>query len=201
MAQAPRAGRGGARRAGPPAAGAGAADTRSAPGRGGRAGAGSRPGGHAGGTPRRAGQRIRPSALEFHPSRTRPHGAILIEPKTLACLAARIADEKKGQDIQVIDVRERLRVVDYFVIATATSRPQVRAIQNEVHVRLKALGETHLPIEGADLGWWVLLDYVDVVVHVMQPEARAYYELEQLYGDSERVDWRAVDVPAHAAGN
>lgn len=101
----------------------------------------------------------------------------------------------------MIDVRERLRVVDYFVIATATSRPQVRAIQNEVHVRLKALGETHLPIEGADLGWWVLLDYVDVVVHVMQPEARAYYELEQLYGDSERVDWRAVDVPAHAAGN
>jgi ribosome-associated protein len=82
------------------------------------------------------------------------------------------------------------------VIVTATSRPQVRAVQNELHVRLKALGETHLPIEGADLGWWVLLDYVDVVVHVMQPEARAYYELEVLYGDSPRVDWQKVALPA-----
>ena len=106
----------------------------------------------------------------------------------------------------MIDVSDRLKVVDYFVVVTAQSRPHVRAIRDELHQRLKALGEKHMPIEGAALGWWVLLDYVDVVVHVMQPEARSYYDLEHLYGDCPRLEWRSVELPdsigptARAAG-
>jgi len=85
------------------------------------------------------------------------------------------------------------------VLASGLSRPHVKAIQDEIHVRLKALGERHAHAEGADLGWWVLLDYSDVVVHVLQPEAREYYALDQLYGECPQVDWRAVRVPAAAA--
>lgn len=79
------------------------------------------------------------------------------------------------------------------------SRPHVKAIHDEIHVRLKALGEKHSRAEGSDLGWWVLLDYSDVVVHVLQPEAREYYALEQLYGDCPELDWKNVPLPALAS--
>ena len=86
-------------------------------------------------------------------------------------------------------------MADYFVLATGLSRPHVKAMYDEIHVRLKAAGERHLPAEGAGFGWWVLLDYGDVVVHLLQPEARQYYDLEHLYGDCPRLDWRAVELP------
>ncbi len=76
------------------------------------------------------------------------------------------------------------------------NREKVKALYDEIHVRLKALGERHSKAEGADLGWWVLLDYVDVVVHILQPEARSYYELDQLYGECPLVDLSRVEVPA-----
>ena len=95
----------------------------------------------------------------------------------------------------MIDVGERIRVADYFVVVTGTSRPHVKALFNELHVRLKAAGERHLPAEGSDLGWWVLLDYGDVVVHLMQAEAREYYGLERLYGDCPQLDWRSEEIP------
>jgi len=85
------------------------------------------------------------------------------------------------------------------VLVTGLSRPQVKAIQQEIHVRLKALGRLHSRTEGADMGWWVLMDYGDVVVHVMQPEAREYYDLDGLYREAVEVDWRAVPLPEPAA--
>ena len=91
---------------------------------------------------------------------------------------------------------EHIKVADYFVLVSGTSRPHVRAIQDEIHVRLKALGERHAPAEGAELGWWVLMDYGDVVVHVLQPEAREYYALDPLYGECPQLDWATVPVPA-----
>jgi len=117
-----------------------------------------------------------------------------IDTKTLAATAARLADEKKAEDVQVIAVADRLKVADYFVIATGLNRNHVRAIYNELHVSLKALGEQHRPVEGADLGWWVVMDYGDVVVHLLQPEARDFYDLEHLYEDAEQLDWRAVET-------
>ncbi len=90
---------------------------------------------------------------------------------------------------------EQIKVADYFVIVTANSRPHVKAIYNELHVRLKAAGERHGKAEGLELAWWVLLDYMDVVVHVQQPEARDYYGLDLLYGECSELDWRSVPLP------
>ncbi len=90
---------------------------------------------------------------------------------------------------------EQIKVADYFVIVTATSRPQVRAIYDELHVRLKAAGERHVKAEGLDLGWWVLLDYSDVVVHVQQEDAREYYGLDTLYQKCPQLNWHAVLLP------
>jgi ribosome-associated protein len=106
-----------------------------------------------------------------------------------------LADQKKGVDIRVYDVAEHLKVADYFVLVSGLSRPHVKALYDEIHVRLKALGESHSRAEGADLGWWVLMDYVDVVVHILQPEAREYYELDQLYAHCPLVDFGSVALP------
>jgi ribosome-associated protein len=81
------------------------------------------------------------------------------------------------------------------VIITGHSRPHVKAIADELQVRLKGLGERHCRMEGADLGWWVLLDYIDVVIHVLQPEAREYYDLDGLYTQCPKVDLSSVALP------
>ena len=96
----------------------------------------------------------------------------------------------------MIEVGRRLRFCDYFVIAGGETRPHVRAMADEIHARTKAWGERHLPAEGVKLGWWVLLDFGDVVVHLMQPEAREHYDLERLYGDCVRLEWPKIAPPA-----
>jgi ribosome-associated protein len=88
-----------------------------------------------------------------------------------------------------------MRIADYLVIATGRSRPQVKAMYDEIHARLKAAGEAHSRAEGIELGWWVLADFGDVVVHLMQPEAREYYDLDGLYADAQQVEWREVGLP------
>jgi len=118
-----------------------------------------------------------------------------IDSKTLAAVAARLADSKKAVDIRVLALPPHSALADYIVLASGLSRPQVKAITQELHVRLKALGARHGRIEGADMGWWVLVDYSDVIVHVMQPEAREYYDLDGLYVEAEEVDWASVPVP------
>lgn len=113
----------------------------------------------------------------------------------MAAAVAHLADRKKGADIRVYDVSEQIKVADYFVLVSGLSRPHVKALYDEIHVQLKALGEFHSKAEGADLGWWVLLDYVDVVVHILQPEAREYYALDALYGDCAELDLKSVVLP------
>jgi ribosome-associated protein len=122
-------------------------------------------------------------------------GSSHLDPKQIAALAAQLAESKKGVDIKVYDVSEHIRIADYFVLVTGLSRPHVKAITNEIHARFKELGERHAKPEGADLGWWVLLDFVDVVVHVLQPEARAYYGLDQLYGECPQLDVGSIPLP------
>ncbi len=93
--------------------------------------------------------------------------------------------EKKGEDILVIDLRGVTTVADFFVIATGSSDVQVRAIAEEVRRKMKD-EEDELPfhIEGMESCTWVLLDYVDVVVHVFDRETRDYYSLETLWKDA-----------------
>jgi ribosome-associated protein len=130
--------------------------------------------------------------LPSGPHRLKEH---VIESKQLAAAAAHLADLKKALDIKVYDVGEQIKVADWFVVVSAPSRPHVKAVTQELHVRLKAIGERHTRAEGAETGWWVLLDYGDVVVHILQPEAREFYEIDQLYGDCEVLDWAEVELP------
>ena len=90
---------------------------------------------------------------------------------------------------------QQIKLADYFVIVSGQSRPQIKAIGQELRVRLKAAGVPAARVEGTDLGWWVLMDYGDVIVHLMQPESREYYDLDGLYGECKEIDWRAAGMP------
>lgn len=116
----------------------------------------------------------------------------------LARACARIAEDNRGRDILLLDLREGTPLVDYFVIATASSRRQANAIAIEVDVEMKRVGERKLGIEGSEEGRWILLDYGDFVVHVFSEEARAYYGLDDIWGDAPRLDWADPDRPRPA---
>ena len=95
-------------------------------------------------------------------------------------------EEIKGQDIEILDLREiENTVCDYFVICNGTSNTQVNAIVNSVQKLVsKALQEKPWHVEGSNNAEWVLLDYVDVVVHVFQKQIREFYNIEGLWGDA-----------------
>ena len=114
------------------------------------------------------------------------------EPEASADLARRIAgivDDKKGEDITCLDVRELVSYTDYFVIATARNERQAKAIYDEVHLRLtRDLGMLPARVEGESESRWVLADYVDCVLHVFVPEMRDRYRLDKLWGDAVHVE-------------
>lgn len=108
--------------------------------------------------------------------------------KALALGLAEAADDRKGGDILVLQVADVSYIADYFVIVTGFSRTQVRAITESMET---AAEETYnrLPLrqEGKSEGTWVLLDYGDVIAHVLMPEQREYYDLEAFWGHAERL--------------
>lgn len=104
-----------------------------------------------------------------------------------ALLAAEVAEAKRAEDIVILDLREQTLVTDYFVLCTAASRVQIRAVVDAITEALKDRNERGVR-EGAEAGQWVLLDYGDVVVHVFGLEARAFYRLERLWADAPLVE-------------
>ena len=113
------------------------------------------------------------------------------ESKDLADVAAQAADYKKADDTIVLSVGELLSITEYFVVTSATNRRLVRTIVEAVEERVRAvLGRSPLRLEGLSEAQWVLMDYGDVVVHVFAEETRQFYEIERLYRDVPRVDWR-----------
>jgi ribosome-associated protein len=100
----------------------------------------------------------------------------------------------KATDITVLDVRKLTDVTDYFVICTAGNRRQLRAIQRTLTDRLSGgdLGPCH--VEGGEGTSWILVDFYDVVVHLFDPEARAFYDLELLWGDAPTVNWQPTET-------
>lgn len=114
--------------------------------------------------------------------------------REVAVAVARAAAAKQGADIAILDVRELIVITDYFVIATGGSDRQVRTIMEEVEKALRRRGDRPVRREGETDARWVLLDYVDVVVHVFAPEEREYYDLERLWADAPRVGWREPDA-------
>jgi ribosome-associated protein len=101
--------------------------------------------------------------------------------KRLCKLAHKAVDELKGQDIAELDVRKLTDFADYLLVVTGRSTRQVKAIAENVIDKAKAAGVRPLGIEGLEDGEWVLVDLLDVIVHVMQPDTRTYYELEKLW--------------------
>ncbi len=120
----------------------------------------------------------------------------------IALAAARAASDKKAEDIVVIGVSELLVVTDYFVICTGRTDRQVRTIADEIEDQLRdKLGIKPVGREGVEQGTWVLLDFVDVVVHVFQPAERDFYRLEKLWSDAPHLELpEDVTGPVAAVG-
>ena len=128
----------------------------------------------------------------------------MIEARDVAISCARIADSKKARDIVVLEIGKLLFLTDYFVIATGENRIQLQAIAEDIQHQLAAAGAHEIGRSGFTDFRWLLLDYNDVVVHLFLPEARAYYDLELLWGDAPRVTWESEEAKtsteAEAAG-
>lgn len=105
-----------------------------------------------------------------------------------ALVAARVAEDNRGRDVVVLDLRELTTMFDYFVLATGTSRRQLHAMSEEIdHALEDGLGDRRMGIEGYSESRWILLDYGDVVIHLFDEETRSYYGLEDLWGQARRV--------------
>lgn len=105
-------------------------------------------------------------------------------------LVQRILDilaEKKAEAMVVLDMRKLSSVTDFYVIATGTSGPQLRAMSEELGFRLKKEGHPVHRRAGSPESQWMVLDYLDVIVHVMSPESRGYYAIEDLWNDAPRI--------------
>ncbi len=101
---------------------------------------------------------------------------------------ARLLFEKKGEDIQVLDLRRLGAVSDFFVVASGASSTHVRSLAEHVELYWKQQGQRPWHVEGYEAERWVLLDYVNVVVHIFHPKTREFYMLERLWGDAERLN-------------
>lgn len=114
--------------------------------------------------------------------------------RELALAAARAASDKQATDITILDVRNLIVITDFFVIASGGTSRQVRTVVDAVETGLRALGEKPVRREGETEGRWVLLDYVDIVVHVFADEERDYYELERLWRDAPTLEFEPADA-------
>ena len=101
---------------------------------------------------------------------------------------AKALDSKKGLNIKVLKTQELTTLADYFVLCTATSTTQVKAMSDACEEAMEKQGETVHHIEGHRGGTWLLMDFSDVVVHVFTDEARKFYDLERLWRDAEEID-------------
>ena len=119
---------------------------------------------------------------------TRRHAALRRpgKPTAPAALALEAADDLKARDLVALDLRGLNDATDWFIIASGTSDAHVRGIAHSVIQRFAAAGIHPHHIEGLAAGRWVLLDFVDIVVHLFHPEARAFYQLERLWNDAPR---------------
>ena len=101
-------------------------------------------------------------------------------------------DRKKARDLKLLHVEKKTVIADYFVLATGTSRTQIRALADEVEYQLSLVGLNPSHKEGAESGVWVLLDYDSVIVHLFNREARDFYKLDKLYEDASEEDIHAL---------
>ena len=108
--------------------------------------------------------------------------------KMMAQIACKAIDDKKGQDIKIIDIHNVSVIADYFVIASGTNSNQVQAIVDNVEEQLGRAGFEAKQIEGNRNSSWILMDYGDVIVHIFDEENRLFYDLERIWRDGKILD-------------
>ncbi len=114
--------------------------------------------------------------------------------RDFAVKVARLAKDRHCTDIAVLDLRGKSPATDYFVIATGTSDRQIRSVADEIcRLAREEEGLERFGRAGYDQARWILLDYVDAVVHLFEGQYRQYYDLELLWGDADRVKWEGTD--------
>ncbi len=137
---------------------------------------------------------LRRLAIPGEPDVTEPSRPKPTRPTEAACKfaveAARLMDADHCEDVVVLDLHGISPICDYFVIATGTSDRQMRAVADHTKDMAKADGgEKPYAVDGYREGMWIVLDYVDVIVHIFDGEHRGYYDLDSLWGDCPKVEW------------
>ncbi|MSP64877.1 MAG: ribosome silencing factor [Ignavibacteria bacterium] len=107
-------------------------------------------------------------------------------PRILAKKIAKITLSKKATDVVILDIKKLTTMTDYFVICSASSNTQVRAIADEIIDEMKEIDKSHVQGEGYTEGSWVIIDLFNIVVHIFQVDARNYYDIEKLWEDAKR---------------
>jgi ribosome-associated protein len=125
--------------------------------------------------------------LAHHATRAAPRAPLTGETSPTVFAIARAGLDKKAEDVAVLDVRGLASYADFFVILTADSERQASAIADHVEQTLKEMGVGKVGVEGYQTGRWILVDYGDVVAHVMSRDAREFYDLEGLWADAPRL--------------
>ncbi len=108
--------------------------------------------------------------------------------RELASQIIKLAEEKKAHDLLVLEVGKVSIIADYFIIGTGSTAVQVHAICDNIINNLKESGYNALRIEGYREGWWVILDYGAVIIHIFQPESREFYDLERLWANAPKLE-------------
>lgn len=111
--------------------------------------------------------------------------------RTAAVTVARALDALRGEEILVLDVGAVSPIAEIFVLATGSNPRHVKALADETVRSLRALDIRAASVDGAEQGYWAVVDYGPLVVHLFQPKARQYYDLEMLWGDGKKVRWKA----------
>jgi ribosome-associated protein len=106
--------------------------------------------------------------------------------------AVQALEEKKGVDIQVIDIAEISTIADFFVLATGNNRSQIQAMADEVEEKMHKAGHLLGHTEGYDGAAWILMDFHDIIVHIFDRESRQFYDLERIYRDGKMLDLEAL---------
>ena len=122
------------------------------------------------------------------------------EPAELAHAIFDVLDEKKGENIKVLKVREQTVITDYFVICTGRSNTHVKSLGGEVEYKLGLRGVDPVHYEGRDNNNWVVVDYGSVILHIFSRESREFYKLEKLYSDAEELHFVGIDELAEKEG-
>jgi ribosome-associated protein len=117
----------------------------------------------------------------------------LLQGKELALKIARVLDERKAQDIKIINVNKKTSIADYFVIAGGNSRTQVNALADEVEYKLGLEGKVASRVDGRGDGTWVLIDFDSVFVHIFGRESRDFYKLEKLWAEGTPVEFEMTE--------